>query len=154
MTENPNTANRNMTSENKDEKTIRDTHWYEKVVGCVGSVVVLMIGWLILCIPAGVMYIIQSDTVKEIYDPCTYPVGKVLNITIPTEQNTLMATYETRILQKKKHCDENLFIDIVDTVYIPRDFTGTLTVEITKIRSPYRYSAKIIHIKPNQRITQ
>lgn len=135
---------RNMTSENKDNKTIRDTRWdrWEGRIGC----------WVLFFMIA--IYIIQTDTVKEIYDPCTYPVGKVLNITIPTEKNTLMATYETRILQIKKHCDENLLIYIVDKVFIPRDFIGTLRVEITKIRSPYRYSAKIIHIKPNKRITE
>ena len=116
-----------MTSENKD--------WGGRI-GC--SVLFLMIA----------IGIIQTDPVKEIYDPCTYPVGKVLNITIPTEQNTLM--YETIILQKKTHCDDNLFIHIVDKVFIPRDFMGTLRVEITKIMSPYRYSAKIIHIKPTK----
>lgn len=136
-----------MTSENKDNKNNSDTRfdrWTRRIVGC----------WWILCIPGTIIYIIQTDPVKEIYDPCTYPVGKVLNITIPTEKNILMATYETRILQKKKHCDENLLIYIVDKVFIPRDFIGTLRVEITKIRSPYRYSAKIIHIKPKKRITQ
>ena len=160
-----------MASENKDKKIIG---WVGTVVSMViawlsenkdKNIVVLLVGvgmmviaWLIctgisLSI-SGITYIIQTDTVKEIYDPCSYPVGKVLNITIPSEKNILMATYETSILQKKTHCDENLLIYIVDKVFIPRDFIGTLRIEITKIRSPYRYSAKIIHIKPNKRITE
>lgn len=140
-----------MTTENKDEKTIRDAYWYEKVVGCVGSLVVLMIGYLILCIPAGIMYIIQSDTVKEIYDPCTYPVGRVINITIPTDLTTpteKITLTSAGIKQRKKHCDESIFIEIAEMPYIPNNFIGTLKVEITKIRSPYRYIGNIIHIKP------
>ena len=53
-----------MTSENKDNKNSSDTRfdrWARRIVGC----------WWILCIPGTIIYIIQTDTVKEIYDPCT-----------------------------------------------------------------------------------
>ena len=72
-------------------------------------------------------------------------------MTIPTEEVTV--TY-AGIKLKKARCLESLFIEIADMPDIPKNFTGTLKVEITKIVSLYRYSGKIIHIKPNQRMTQ
>ena len=133
-----------MKSENKDEKPKRETHW---------MIIIIVLG--IACgILLGIMYIIDSDvTVKEFFDPCTYPVGEVLNITIPTEQNTLsfgfQYIYMNRTLrQKKSHCDEELSIDILGKLEIPKDFTGSLKVEIVEVTGVFSYIGKVIHIKP------
>lgn len=134
-----------MKSENKDEKPKRETHW---------MIIIIVLG--IACgILLEIMYIIDSDfTVKEFFDPCTYSVGEVLNITIPTEQNTLRSLgfryddMNRTLRQKKSHCDEELSIDILGKLEIPKDFTGSLKVEIVEVTGVFSYIGKVIHIKP------